>query len=64
MFHGRTIVSRIYGADNGVASPTMVAGLTMEFAATAPSGAASANTGKSVICLQKTKDFLPLLTLN
>ena len=57
MLHGRTIVARVYGADNGVAGPTMVAGLTMNFAATAPCGTASAFAGKSVICLQTNERF-------
>ena len=63
MLHGRTIVARVYGADNGVAGPTMVAGLTMNFAAAAPCGTASAFTARASFVYIQTEDFLPLLTL-
>ena len=44
MLNGRTIVARVYEADNGLAGPTMSAGLTMKSMAAAPCGAASAFT--------------------
>ena len=63
MLHGRTIVARVYGADNGLAGPTMVVGLTMNFAAAAPCGTASAFAVRAPFVYKQTKDFLPLFTL-
>ena len=63
MLHGRTIVARVYGADNGMAGPTMSAGLTMNFATAATCGTASAFTFRASFVYIQTEDFLPLLTL-
>ena len=69
MLHGRTIVARVYEADNGLAGPTMSAGLTMKSAAAAPCGAASAFTirasfvYKNIMSWTRT-NHLPLLILS